>query len=119
MVDATTLTFLEKDREIERLSSILSVVRNRMLEAERQLAESDAAIIAIQDATEIRVPHVPGHLASPCWKYIKEAREREVKLNPGWLRRELRAASILMEEYREAEKRAEQRIAKEDNKDFP
>ena len=20
--------------------------------------------------------HVPGHLASPCWKYIKEARER-------------------------------------------
>ena len=38
-------------------------------------------------------------------------RDIEVKLNPGWLRRELRAASILMEEYREAEKRAEQRIA--------
>ena len=42
-------------------------------------------------------------------------RDIEVKLNPGWLRRELRAASILMEEYREAEKRAEQRIAKEPN----
>ena len=39
-------------------------------------------------------------------------RDIEVKLNPGWLRRELRAASILVEEYREAEKRAEQqRIA--------
>ena len=38
-------------------------------------------------------------------------RDIEVKLNPGWLRRELRAASVLMEEYREAEKRAEQRIA--------
>ena len=42
-------------------------------------------------------------------------RDIEVKLNPGWLRRELRAASILMEEYREAERRAEQRIAKEPN----
>ena len=38
-------------------------------------------------------------------------RDIEVKLNPGWLRRELRAASIFMEESREAEKRAEQRIA--------
>ena len=105
MVDATTLTFLEKDREIERLSSLLSVVRNRMLEAERQLAESDAAIIAIQDATEIRVPHVPGHLASPCWKYIKEARERHTL-------RIAKAQYRWVEEYREAEKRAEQqRIA--------
>ena len=43
-------------------------------------------------------------------------RDIEVKLNPGWLRRELRAASILMEEYREAEKRAEQRTAKEEDK---
>ena len=43
-------------------------------------------------------------------------RDIEVKLNPGWLRRELRAASIFMEEYREAEKRAEQRTAKEEDK---